>query len=357
MYQKISIAIVLLLIVWIIGSYVAIRDLEEPKYTVLEKRNGYEIRQYESYIIAETEVPEGYQEGLSSGFRVIADYIFGNNTTKSSIAMTAPVLESTPTAGDMSDANTGANTSEQIAMTVPVINTVDSTSNNTVRRTVSFVLPSKYTLETLPKPNNTAVTLREVPGRKVAARRFTWYATESRIASQKKRLMEKLSADGVVTVGVSQVAQYNPPISFPLTRRNEILVQILITEKSVATSTETVEGENSATNDGAISAKTGTYEAYSADKVARAETGDVVIFFHASWCPSCRSLSSNIEKNAASIPSTLTILKASYDSEKELKKKYGVTSQHTLVQVDASGTMIKKWSGGGTLQSVISQLQ
>ncbi len=209
MYQKISIAIVLLLIVWIIGSYVAIRNLEEPKYTVLEKRNGYEIRQYESYIIAETEVPAGYQEGLSSGFRVIADYIFGNNTTKSSIAMTAPVLES-----------------EQIAMTVPVINTVDSTSDNTVRRTVSFVLPSKYTLETLPKPNNTAVTLREVPGRKVAARRFTWYATESRIASQKKRLMEKLSADGVVTVDVSQVAQYNPPISFPLTRRNEILVQI-----------------------------------------------------------------------------------------------------------------------------------
>ncbi len=103
--------------------------------------------------------------------------------------------------------------------------------------------------------------------------------------------------------------------------------------------------------------KAGTYEAYSADKVARAETGDVVIFFHASWCPSCRSLSSNIEESAASIPSTLTILKANYDSEKELKKKYGVTSQHTLVQVDTNGIMIKKWSGGGTLQSIVSQLQ
>lgn len=340
MYQKISIAIVVLLIVWIIGSYVAIRNLEEPKYIVLEKRDGYEIRQYEPYIIAETEVPEGYQEGLNSGFRVIADYIFGNNTTKSSIAMTAPVLES-----------------QQIAMTVPVINTIDGTSNNTVRRTVSFVLPSKYTLETLPKPNNSAVTLREVPGRKVAARRFTWYATESRIASQKKRLMEKLSADGVVTVDVSQVAQYNPPISFPLTRRNEILVQIASTEKIVSTSTEKVVGENATTSDKAIVASAGTYEAYGADKVARAETGDVVIFFHASWCPSCRSLSSNLEKNSTSIPSTLTILKASYDSEKELKKKYGVTTQHTLVQVDANGTMIKKWSGGSTLQSIITQLQ
>ncbi len=235
MYLKISIAIVVVLIVWIIGSYIAIRNLEEPKYTVLEKRDGYEIRQYGSYIIAETEVPEGYQEGLNSGFRVIADYIFGNNTTKSSIAMTAPVLETTPTAGDKPDISTNTDTaiknSQKIAMTVPVINTIDGTSNdsavdNKVRRTVSFVLPSSYTLETLPKPNNTAVMLREVSGRKVAARRFTWYATESRIASQKKILMEKLSADGIEIVNVLQVAQYNPPISFPLTRRNEILVQI-----------------------------------------------------------------------------------------------------------------------------------
>ncbi len=68
-------------------------------------------------------------------------------------------------------------------------------------------------------------------------------------------------------------------------------------------------------------------------------------------------MSSNIEESAASIPSTLTILKANYDSEKELKKKYGVTSQHTFVQVDTNGIMIKKWSGGGTLQSIVSQLQ
>ena len=103
--------------------------------------------------------------------------------------------------------------------------------------------------------------------------------------------------------------------------------------------------------------KIGSYEAYGADKVARAETGDVVIFFHASWCPSCRGLNSSIEGNLKSIPEGVTILKADYDKETELKKKYGVTTQHTLVQVDKNGNMIKKWSGGGSLDSVLSQIQ
>lgn len=106
---------------------------------------------------------------------------------------------------------------------------------------------------------------------------------------------------------------------------------------------------------GAVMAK-GSYEAYSADKVMRAQTGDVVVFFHASWCPSCRGLDSDIQANMGSIPEGVTILKADYDKETELKKKYGVTSQHTLVQVDKDGNMIKKWSGGSSLSSVLSQI-
>ena len=101
----------------------------------------------------------------------------------------------------------------------------------------------------------------------------------------------------------------------------------------------------------------GSYEAYSADKIARAETGDVVLFFHASWCPSCRGLDANIQSNLKSIPEGVTILKTDYDKEVELKKKYGVTYQHTLVQVDKDGTMIKKWSGGSSLGMLLSQLQ
>ncbi len=106
---------------------------------------------------------------------------------------------------------------------------------------------------------------------------------------------------------------------------------------------------------GAVMAK-GSYETYSSDKVMRAQTGDVVVFFHASWCPSCRGLDSDIQANMGSIPEGVTILKADYDKETELKKKYGVTSQHTLVQVDKDGNMIKKWSGGSSLSSVLSQI-
>ncbi|MEX0931871.1 MAG: thioredoxin family protein [Candidatus Paceibacterota bacterium] len=103
--------------------------------------------------------------------------------------------------------------------------------------------------------------------------------------------------------------------------------------------------------------KTGSYEAYSPEKLGRAETGDVVIFFHASWCPSCRSLNTDIENNLDEIPSGVSILKADYDTESELKKKYGVTYQHTLVQVSADGTMIKKWSGSPTLSSLASKIE
>lgn len=207
MYNYIILGIVAIIVAWIIGSYLVVRNLEEPSYTVIEKKDGYEVRQYKDYIIAETEVTGNYDKGLNQGFSVIADYIFGNNTTKTSISMTAPVLESR---------------SEKISMTVPVINTVDSEKT----RKISFVLPSKYTLETLPKPNNSAVSLKEVKGRKVAVRRFTWYATEKRITKQTNILEKKLVADKVTITDVPQVAQYNPPLSFPFTLRNEIIIPI-----------------------------------------------------------------------------------------------------------------------------------
>ncbi|MEI8223811.1 MAG: thioredoxin family protein [bacterium] len=103
--------------------------------------------------------------------------------------------------------------------------------------------------------------------------------------------------------------------------------------------------------------KTGSYEAYSPEKIARAEKGDVVLFFHASWCPSCRSLNSDIEKNISSIPEGVSILKVDYDKETELKKKYGVTYQHTLVQVDKDGNLIKKWSGSPKLANLVSEIK
>ena len=210
MHILLIVALVLLGI-WIVGSYLAIQGLEEPAYTVIEKKNGYEIRQYESYIIVEVDVEGKYDDALNDGFRIIADYIFGNNTKQTSIAMTAPVSEE-------------RKVSEKIAMTVPVI---DETSDNETHL-VSFVMPSKYTLETLPKPNNSRVKIREVPATKVAALSFTWYATDSRVAMKKQQLQEMLSNDGIEAVSLARIAQYNPPLSFPLMRRNEILIDITL---------------------------------------------------------------------------------------------------------------------------------
>jgi thiol-disulfide isomerase/thioredoxin len=111
------------------------------------------------------------------------------------------------------------------------------------------------------------------------------------------------------------------------------------------------------TEDEAMMNKAGTYTLYDASKLAMANSGDVVLFFKASWCPSCRALDSNIKAKLEAIPAGLTILEVDYDSAAALKQKYGVTTQHTLVQVDASGNLIQKWSGSPTLASVVAKVQ
>ena len=98
------------------------------------------------------------------------------------------------------------------------------------------------------------------------------------------------------------------------------------------------------------------YQSYTPEAVASVD-GNIVLFFHASWCPSCRGLNSDIEKNIENIPSDVTILKVDYDKETALKQKYGVTTQHTLIQVDNQGNLIKKWSGGSSLEKLISEVQ
>lgn len=101
----------------------------------------------------------------------------------------------------------------------------------------------------------------------------------------------------------------------------------------------------------------GSFEDYSEERLAELSTDTVILFFHATWCPSCRALSTDIELNADAIPEGITILKADYDVETELRKRYGITTQHTLVQIDAQGDLIKKWSGGSRLETVLLEIQ
>jgi thiol-disulfide isomerase/thioredoxin len=100
----------------------------------------------------------------------------------------------------------------------------------------------------------------------------------------------------------------------------------------------------------------GTYATYSPAKVTEA-TGKTVLFFRASWCPTCRALDSDIRANVRSIPVGVQILDVDYDTATALKAKYGVTAQHTLVQVDKAGAQLKKWSGSPALADLAAMIQ
>lgn len=101
----------------------------------------------------------------------------------------------------------------------------------------------------------------------------------------------------------------------------------------------------------------GSYEIYDPSKISLAKNNDVILFFHASWCPSCRSLDKDINQNLNNIPEGVLIMKVDYDKERDLKKKYGVTYQHTLVQVDENGNMISKWSGSDDLIEILNKIK
>ena len=207
------IVIVSLFFIYSFGIYIYEKILERPSYSVLEKRPGYETRIYESYITAEVEVSGGYERASTDGFGLLAGYIFGGNTKADRVAMTAPVTMTR---------NKG---SEKIAMTAPVLMQAKEEDKD-VKYTMSFMMPSSYTLDTLPKPNNPAVKLRKVGGKKIAAIRFSLNATASRVEKKTEALESALVRDGLTAVSGPQIARYNAPFSNPLLRRNEILIEI-----------------------------------------------------------------------------------------------------------------------------------
>lgn len=193
---------------WTYVGYASTRGIETPAYTLAAEGNGYEVREYAPYIRAEVTLQGAYRDTLYGGFRNVADYIFGNNTTRSAVAMTAPVLQEP--AG-----------SETIAMTAPVLHEQEGGAY-----TVSFIMPSSYTMDTLPQPNNDKVKLRAVPKTRFAVLGFGGYATERRSARKTAWLQERLTADGLLPAGPPIVAQYDPPWTPPYMRRNEIQIPL-----------------------------------------------------------------------------------------------------------------------------------
>lgn len=193
---------------------------EEPKYSVLEARDGFEVRLYEPQVVAETLVTGEFGGGGNEGFRRVAGYIFGGNDGGRKIAMTAPVAQ---------ERSPGERDGMKIAMTAPV-----AQEKKGEGWTVAFVMPAEHTMATLPKPNDPRVTLREVPARRVAAVTFsgTWGA--ERFDAVARELLEKLDAAGFVPSGPAVYARYDPPWTPWFLRKNEVLVPLQAVAKPLA---------------------------------------------------------------------------------------------------------------------------
>lgn len=187
-------------------------NVEQADYTVEKKMDGYEIREYPEHIVAQTKIQGSYGESMNSGFSILAGYIFGGNTKKESIAMTAPVV---------AQKEESAKASESIAMTAPVIATTEGDS-----RIISFGMPRGYTLETLPTPNDSRVKIVTIPAKKYAVMGFSWYSSDSRIKSTQEKLLSALARDGIATEGNMAYAGYNAPWTPPWMIRNEVLIEI-----------------------------------------------------------------------------------------------------------------------------------
>ncbi len=184
---------------------------DEPAHTVETREGGIEIREYAPMIAAEVSVTGERKEAINQGFRLIADYIFGNNAPNAKIAMTAPVIQQAETkpAG------------EKIAMTTPVIQQGDGD-----RWIVQFIMPAEYTLETLPKPNNDAVKLRALKPKKMVVIRFSGSTGDENIAKKTAELQEYVKAQKLRTTGEPVLAFYDPPWTLPFFRRNEVMLEL-----------------------------------------------------------------------------------------------------------------------------------
>ncbi len=183
--------------------------IEEPEFQIASKTEDYEVRRYGAVLVAETKVDVSFEDAGNKAFRILADYIFGGNKSKTKIAMTAPVNQTATAA------------SEKIAMTAPV-----SQSKISSGYLVQFTMPKSYTLESLPIPNDARVELRSIPARTVAVYSYSGSWSEERYQNKLATFLEALKKNGVQPVGEPVFARFNSPFQLWFLRRNEIWLEI-----------------------------------------------------------------------------------------------------------------------------------
>jgi hypothetical protein len=191
---------------------------EQPSYTASQQSGPIEVRQYGSMVAAEVSVAGDRETASSAGFRALAGYIFGGNSGKRSIAMTAPVVQA-----QAQGQNQGQNQAkgQSIAMTAPVMQSGDGKE-----WTVRFIMPKAMTMQNLPTPNNPQVKLVPLKPASFAAIRFSGSARETDIQRQTKLLQDYMSARSLKATGPASLARYDPPWTPAMMRRNEIMIPI-----------------------------------------------------------------------------------------------------------------------------------
>jgi effector-binding domain-containing protein len=180
---------------------------EEAKYSVVLKEGDLELRRYEPQIVAETIVEGDFDEVGNEAFRRLFGYISGKNRKNQPIPMTAPVSQEKE--------------GEKIPMTAPV---------NQERRgdqwSITFLMPSQYTMQTLPEPVDDRVHLREVPERLTAAITYSGTWSRKRYELHKEKLLEWMRDKQLEQTGEPVYARYNPPFTLWFMRRNEVLIPV-----------------------------------------------------------------------------------------------------------------------------------
>lgn len=192
------------------SKFLARGRAEQPAFTLVERGEGFELRRYKARLVAEVEVTGDPQTASDTGFRLLAGFIFGGNTRAEKVAMTSPV--------DMR----AIGEPEKIAMSAPV-----DRQRRGERWVVTFTMPSKYTRETLPRPNDPRVQIRELPAVSFAVRRFSGVPNDAAVASEVAALRAALALAGHSVRDTPAIfSRYDPPWTPAVMRRNEVMLEL-----------------------------------------------------------------------------------------------------------------------------------
>lgn len=181
-----------------------IRNSEEPHYNVIASHGEIEIRSYPALVAAETLISAAdYASSGRIGFKRLAGYIFGENRQQLKLPMTAPVMREPA--------------SVTIAMTAPVL---QQAYND--QWLMTFIMPAEHTLDTLPQPLDSQITLKTIPAKTVAVLRYSGTLNAEQIAAKTQILSDWLQQAQIKPLSAARSAAYDPPWTLPLLRRNEI---------------------------------------------------------------------------------------------------------------------------------------